>query len=199
MKQTGFQIEHCRPDCQKSARKWNDLHEALTTNLSELNILETFENRFRPLLHHHFPKVGLAGCPNGCSRPDIKDFSITGYVTPLITEAMCLKCNACVRSCLEEAISMQPSGISIDKARCLSCGSCQTVCPSGTLTNGESGWILRLGGRVGRHPRFATFDKKVSTDEEVVEWVCNIILDYMKKSKPEERLTHFLESRASSV
>jgi len=199
MKQTGFQIEPCRPNCQKSARKWSDLLEALTTNLAELNILETLENRFRPLLHHHLPKVGLAGCPNGCSQPDIKDFSITGYVTPLITDATCLECKACVRSCLEEAISLQSSGISIDKSRCLSCGNCQSVCPSGTLTKGESGWNLRIGGRVGRHPRFATFDKKVSTDEEVIEWVYNTILDYMKNSKPQDRLTHFLESRASSI
>lgn len=199
MKQTGFQIEHCRWNCPKAAREWKDLLDVLSNNISELNILETLENRFRPLLHHHFLKIGLAGCPNGCSHPDIKDFSITGYATPRITDVLCLKCNACVSSCLEEAISLEPNGIAIDKARCLSCGNCQSVCPSGALTKGESGWNLRIGGRMGRHPRFATFEKKVSTDKEVVEWICDTILDYMKNSKPGERLTHFLERRASSV
>jgi len=197
MKQTGFKIEHCQPNCPRSAREWNELLEALTTNLAELNIFETLEKKFNPILYHHLPKVGLAGCPNGCSQPDIKDFSISGYVTPRITDTLCLKCKACVRSCLEEAITLQSNGINIDKNRCLSCGNCQSVCPSGTLTKGESGWKLRIGGRVGRHPRFATFAGQVSTDEEVITWVLETIHDYIKNGQPQERLTHFLETTSA--
>lgn len=199
MNKTGFQIEHCRPNCPKSARDWNDLLEVLTTKLAGLNIHETLEKKFHPVLHHHLPKIGLAGCPNGCSQPDIKDFSITGYVTPRITKASCYGCKACVHSCLEEAITWQPNGITIDRVRCLSCGNCLSVCPSGTLDKEESGWKLRIGGRVGRHPRFATFAGQVSTDEEVVSWVYDTIVDYMNSGQPQERLTHFLESRATSV
>jgi len=199
LNQIGFQIEHCRSNCSKSACEWNGLLEALRSKLVDLKINETLEQKFHPILHHHLPKIGLAGCPNGCSQPDIKDFSISGYVNPLITDAPCLQCEVCVRSCLEGAISLQPKGISIDKDRCLSCGNCQRVCPSGTLTRGESGWILRLGGRVGRHPRFATFIGKVSTIDEVVQWVYKTILDYMENSEAQERLTHFLERKTISV
>jgi len=199
MQQTGFQLEHCRPNCPKSARNWNNLYAALTANLAELNIHETLEKKFSPVLHHHLPKVCLAGCPNGCSQPDIKDFSISGYLTPRITDAPCIECNACVRSCLENAITLEADRIIIDNARCLSCGNCQSVCPSGTLTKGKSGWILRIGGRVGRHPRFATFTGQVSTDEEVVTWVYETILHYVNNGQPQERLTHFLESTFTSV
>ncbi|MCO5386641.1 4Fe-4S dicluster domain-containing protein [Desulfosporosinus sp.] len=199
MKHSGFELEHCRPNCPKLARNWNTLFEALKTNLAELNIQETLERKFGQVLHHHIPKICIAGCPNGCSQPDIKDFGISGYVTPQITEAPCTECNACVRSCLEGAITLEQNGIVIDNNRCLSCGNCQSVCPSGTLTKGESGWNLRIGGRVGRHPRFATFAGQVSNDEEVIAWVLETIQNYINNGLAQERLTHFLENRTDLI
>lgn len=193
MNNTGFQIEHCRLNCPKSARNWHGLYATLTKNLMALNLYQTIEDKFSPVLHHHIPKICLAGCANGCSLPDIKDFGISGYVEPRITNAQCLGCNECVRSCVEKAITWNPSGIVIDPARCLSCGDCQRVCPSGTLTAGESGWILRMGGRVGRHPQFAKFAGQVQTDEEVLTWISDTIHRYIEKGQPQERLTHFLE------
>lgn len=199
MKQSGFIIEHCRENCQKSTRDLNALAEALTSNLAQQNIRETLQKKFGHVHHHHLPKVCLAGCPNGCSQPDIKDFSISGYVTPRITDTPCLGCKACVHSCLEKAITLQQNSVVIDKSRCLSCGNCLSVCPSGTLIKGENGWNLRIGGRVGRHPRFATFVKKASTDEEVITWVREAINDYLRNGGPQERLTHFLERLTKSI
>ncbi len=193
MKHTGFEIEHCRPNCPKSSRNWHNLYEELTANLTSLNLYQTIEDKFHPVLHHHIPKICLAGCPNGCSHPNIKDFGISGYVTPQITDVPCIECNKCVLSCQEMAITWGPSGIVIDQTRCLSCGDCQRVCPSGTLTAGESGWTLRLGGRVGRHPQFAKLVGQVQTDEEVLTWVSDTITRYIENGQPQERLTHFLE------
>ncbi|MHB8075978.1 4Fe-4S dicluster domain-containing protein [Desulfosporosinus fructosivorans] len=193
MKDSGFQIEHCRSNCPKSARNWQNLNELLTKNLTALNLHQSLADKFSPVLHHHIPKICLAGCPNGCSHPNIKDFGISGYVTPRITDVPCIGCNECVRSCLEKAISWNPSGIVIDPARCLSCGDCQHVCPSGTLTEGETGWTLRSGGRVGRHPRFAKPAGQVQTDEEVLTWISDTIHRYIENGKTQERLTHFLE------
>jgi len=190
---TGFQLEHCRLNCPKSARNWHNLHEALTTNLTLLNLYQTIEEKFHPVLHHHIPKICLAGCPNGCSQPNIKDLGISGYVIPRITDALCIGCNECVRSCSEMAITRNSSGIVIDSSRCLSCGDCQRACPSGTLTAGESGWTLRLGGRVGRHPQFSKSAGQVLTDEEVLTWVSDTILCYIAEGKPNERLTQFFE------
>ena len=193
MNHTGFQLEHCRPNCPKSTRDWHTLIEGLTVKLTSLNLYQTIEDRFQPVLHHHIPKVCIAGCPNGCSHPNIKDFGISGYVTPQITDAPCIGCNECIHSCLEMAITRTPSGIAIDPSRCLSCGDCQRVCPSGTLSAGESGWTLSLGGRVGRHPKFAKLAGQVQTDEDVLAWVSETLLRYIENGEPQERLTHFLE------
>ena len=192
---TGFKIEHCRSNCPKSSRNWDNLYEALTTALTSLNIYQTIEDRFSPVLPHHIPKICLAGCPNGCSLPNTKDFGISGYITPKMTKAPCIGCNECIRSCLEKAITSNPSenGIVIDPSRCVSCGDCQRVCPSGTLAAGESGWTLRLGGRAGRHPKFGKFVGQVHTDEEVLTWVTDILRRYIKDGQPQERLTNFLE------
>lgn len=193
VKHSGFQLEHCRTNCSKSARDWHYLHNILSTKLTELNLYQSIEDKFNPVLHHHVPKISLAGCPNGCSHPKIKDFGISGYVTPCITDAPCLGCDECVRSCLEMAITRNSNGIVIDPTRCISCGDCHRVCPSGTLTAGESGWTLSLGGRVGRHPKFAKCVGQVQSDEEVSAWVSETILRYIKNGEPQERLTHFLE------
>lgn len=193
MNHKGFQLEHCRLNCPKTARNWHNLCEALTKKLTTLNLYQTLEDKFSPVLNHHIPKIGLAGCPNGCSHPNIKDFGIAGYVIPQITDAPCKGCKECVRSCLEMAITFNQSGIAIDRSRCLSCGDCQRVCPSGTLIAGESGWTLLLGGRVGRHPQFAKSVRQVQTDEEVLAWVSDTILRYIENGQPHERLTHFVE------
>jgi anaerobic sulfite reductase subunit C len=202
--QQGFQLEHCRRNCPKSARNWENLYETLNINLTAMKILPILKDKFQPILHHHVPRICLAGCPNGCSQPNIKDFGISGYVTPRITDAPCSGCNNCVRSCLENAITLQSNGIIIDYTRCLSCGDCLRACPSGALTAGESGWELRFGGRVGRHPQFATLDGFVQTDEEVVTWISETMLQYIMNGRPQERLTHYLErqrplSRLTSV
>lgn len=188
----GFQIEHCRSNCPRSARNWGNLYDELTNNLTSLKLNQTLEDKFSPVLQHHIPKICLAGCPNGCSHPNIKDFGISGYVTPTITDVPCIKCNECVRSCAEMAITQNEGGILIDSSRCLSCGDCLRVCPTGTLTAGESGWTLRMGGRVGRHPQFAEVAGNVLTDTEVVTWVSDTIRRYTEKGKPQERLTQFL-------
>lgn len=199
MQQSGFQIEHCRLNCPKSACDWQNLYKLLSEKLSALNLVETLEKKFGSIHYHHLPKVCLAGCPNGCSQPNIKDFGISGYVNPQITDVPCIGCNACVRSCLETAITLQFNGIVIDVNRCLSCGDCQSVCPSGTLVSGECGWTLRIGGRVGRHPRFAEFIGHVQKDEDVVAWVLEAIARYIQDGFPEERLTNFLERQSFNL
>lgn len=199
MQLTGYKLEHCRPNCPKAARNWHNLYDMLNKTLGDLDLLQLLEDRFEHVLHHHLPKVCLAGCPNGCSQPNIKDFSISGYVTPLITSIPCLGCQACVRACSENAVTWQPGSIIIDRTRCLNCGDCLRACQSGTITAGESGWELRLGGRVGRHPQFAKPAGQVALDEEVVSWVSEIILQYKENGQPNERLTNFLDRRSETL
>lgn len=192
MQDCGFQLEHCRPNCPKAAQNWQSLYEKLTTALAPLNLKAVFGRKFDPLLYHHVPKLCLAGCPNGCSQPRIKDFGMIGYIRPLVTQNACSSCQACVWACLEKAITLN-TGPSIDPELCLECGDCIRVCPTGALSRGETGWKLYLGGRVGRHPRFAELANSFATDRQVVTGVMEILRNYELTSLPQERLSHFLE------
>ena len=104
MQEKGFHLKHCRSNCPKLARDWNDLYDMLTKELKKLNLPEALEDKFQPVLHHHLPKISLVGCPNGCSHPNIRDFGISGYVTPIITTVVCSGCNLHSR----EYVTMKP-------------------------------------------------------------------------------------------
>lgn len=199
MKYAGFMIEHCRTNCPKAARNWQIVSDKLNIELLNMNLMKALQDKFSSINHHHIPKIALAGCPNGCSQPQIKDLSISGYVTPEISDAPCLSCQACVRSCLENAITWQSNRIEVDKTRCLACGDCLHVCPSGTITEGERGWELRFGGRVGRHPRFAESAGCVTEDDDVVTWIIETLSNYVQEGLPQERLSHFLEREKPSL
>ena len=144
---SGYIIEHCRPNCPRVAKSWETIKQDLDSALSSLNLFETLTEKFKPLLYHQIAKISLAGCPNGCSQPLIKDFGILGYVTPKIADKVCQSCRACVIACQENALSPSNGVISINPTLCLSCGDCIRVCPTGTLSPGECGWNLYLGGR----------------------------------------------------
>jgi ferredoxin len=64
-----------------------------------------------PIKAHQRFKVSVAGCPNGCSRPQIVDFGLIRAVKPEFVKELCTGCGACVQVCEEEAIILAESGI----------------------------------------------------------------------------------------
>lgn len=195
MSHEGYNLEYCR-NCNKAALDSNPLQEKLKIALDSLNLEDKLADKFNSLLYHYRPKICLSGCPNGCSQPKIKDFGISAYNTPAITSENCVECEACIWACQENAITLisgTVKGVTIDSDLCLSCGECIGACPTGYIVSGERGWELMLGGRVGRHPRFADSIGHVTNDDQVVEWVTKILVDYLQNSDDEERLTHYLE------
>ncbi|MDA8229254.1 MAG: 4Fe-4S binding protein [Desulfitobacterium hafniense] len=193
-----YQLNVCSPNCPKAANDWSALSDKLHIILENYDF-DTKIHQKSSSHYHYLPKVAIAGCPNGCSQPKIKDFGILGYVRPQITDKLCLKCLACKRSCLEDAITLTETSIKIDGSKCLACGDCIRSCPAGTIKAGEKGWELRQGGRVGRHPRFAEPVGYSSKDKEVVEWVSRTLTDFLEKGKMGERLTHFLERTSKLI
>lgn len=193
IRKPGYILEHCRPNCPRAAKDWQALQKQLEISLDSLDLSEVLAEEFGPLQYHHIPKISLAGCPNGCSQPLIKDFGISGYVTPEISDKPCLACGVCVEACHEKALSLYDGKLSIEQTLCLSCGDCLRACPTGTLSTKKSGWILYLGGRVGRHPHFAESVSKATREEDVVKWVTQTFDEYLKYRHPHERLSNFLE------
>ncbi|MHB1652009.1 MAG: 4Fe-4S dicluster domain-containing protein [Desulfitobacteriaceae bacterium] len=188
-----YVIEHCHSGCPKTIRQWDPLIEEMRSDLEKLNLEEKLKQKFPKVLYHHLPKIGLSGCPNGCSQPQIKDLGLLGYVSPRFSAELCLGCQICVKVCVEHALAWGTESISIDPLRCLSCGDCIRSCSSGALSPGETGWRLVQGGRVGRHPRFAHSAGKVTTDEEAKAWILTTLEQYFAESCQEERLTNFIE------
>lgn len=192
-RKNGYIIEHCQLNCSQAAISWEPIKELLESTLNALDLGKVLNSKFDPLRNYHIPKISLAGCPNGCSQPLIKDFGISGYVNPKLTDVPCVACRTCERACLEKAITFANGKVSIDSSLCLACGGCLQVCPTGTLSTGESGWKLYLGGRVGRHPHFAVLVGKTKDKREVVDWIIKNINDYICHCLPQEKMSYFLE------
>lgn len=186
-------LEHCCPDCPKAAKNWSLLVNKLQAGLSRLKITDKLKQKFGQVQYHHLPKISVAGCPNGCSRPQIKDFGVMGYVKPLWNGGLCSGCLECVDACLEQALAWNGQEIVINSERCLECGDCLRVCPTRALSPGEIGWRLLQGGRVGRHPRFADVAGAVTEDSEVEAWLLSTMRRFFRESLPGERLSAFLE------
>lgn len=112
------------------------------------------ERANRPLLLHQKFRAAVAGCPNACSEPQIRDFGVVGWTQPGTGERACNQCMECEAVCREGAIVVEDEP-HIDRERCVDCGACVRACPSGTLVAAQTGYRVLGGGKLGRHPRLA--------------------------------------------
>jgi anaerobic sulfite reductase subunit C len=132
-------------------------------------------------LAHKF-KITFAGCPNDCVRSSSADLGFQGAVRPEWDREKCVACGVCVGACREGAIESDPDS---DEpvylpGRCLYCGDCIRSCPTEAWRAGEVGWIVRVGGKHGRHPitaqriaRFVPDDRVHDVIEAVLGWYRN--------------------------
>lgn len=138
--------------------------------------------RVRPGMPHHLRlRVALAACPNACTMPQIRDIGIIATVTPRAIGSQCNGCGVCERTCREGAIMVQDGRAVLNESRCVGCGQCIQHCPQHVIDGSpiaiDRDWEgppnaelrvgdpepapgpLRLrilvGGRMGRHPRWA--------------------------------------------
>lgn len=163
-------IERCR-DCSNAVIDLGDLAENIAKVLKELD----FETKRREVLktdqpsHHQVFRISLAGCPNSCSQPQIKDVGIQGQAVPAVGDG-CTHCGECVVACPDGAIVLSGGGPVIDRDSCLNCGRCARACPTGILIDSGRGYRVLVGGKLGRRPRLA--DTAVALgDERAVETV----------------------------
>ncbi len=183
----GYRLDACR-SCHNTANEIETLLQRIENLFEEEDLLSFLQPRVKGTLRlHHLCRITLAACPNGCSQPQIKDIGIIGAHVPVVTDEPCTLCEACVRVCREDAVTLEANHPSIDEPRCVVCGQCVTVCPTGTIATGKRGFRLQFGGKLGRHPRLAKELPGIFNEEEALNIIREALTEYKTHSKPEER------------
>jgi dissimilatory sulfite reductase (desulfoviridin) alpha/beta subunit len=139
-------------------------------------------------MHHEF-RVSISDCPNACSRPQIANIGLIGAARPEISDAPCTGCGACVAACRESAIDLKDAdtGPVIDYDKCLACRKCCKVCPCGTLREGQRGWRILIGGKLGRHPRLGMELEGIFLKDKAIAVVEKCVDHYMTYTVEGER------------
>lgn len=125
-------------------------------------------------VHPRF-RVALAACPNACTEPQIKDIGIIAIVSPTEVGANCSGCGECEKVCREEAINVVDGRAQIQKNRCVACGQCLGRCQKKILRSSELRFRILVGGRMGRHPRWA--EELCVVDSSVLARVIRSLLE----------------------
>lgn len=192
-----YQINACRGaevNCPFLILDSKLLAGKLRKKLEELNFTEKLINKIEgQLLPHHTMKLAVSGCPNSCSMPQIKDFGVHAiepvYVDP---DYECIECMKCVETCREDAITVKNRQVAIDKQKCVHCGLCAKVCPAGSIKASEKKYRIMIGGKVGRHPRFA-LDLLPTADETIALEALEVCIDIILSNKTERHFRTLIE------
>lgn len=192
----GFQVESCfgPGGCPNRAINSDGLTEQLEQKLDRRNLKAFLKERVKgPLKMHHEFRISISDCPNGCSRPQIVDLGIIGACRPAVSDQDCSQCGACLEVCRENAISLKNGHPIIDDSRCLSCGQCIPVCPTGSLKEGDAGYRIMVGGKLGRHPRLAMELSGIYKPDDLMMVIDNCLGYYQKECMRGERFGEILE------
>jgi dissimilatory sulfite reductase (desulfoviridin) alpha/beta subunit len=192
-----YQVEACKGKalgCPFGLVDTQPLAERVIALLEELKITEfLLERSDGLLLPHHKIRVAIAGCPNGCTQPQIKDFGIIAQSVPNKGQGNCTNCSLCVESCQEGAITLSLESPIIHRQQCVNCGLCARICPERAIMQKKEGYRLLVGGRLGRHPRLGWEIVSLASEVEAVKTI-KIFLDNFKLSaKPQEKFYQFVE------
>ncbi len=193
----GYQIETCfgPSGCPNRAIISDQLVARIEADVQKEDLLGFLKQTVKgDLKFHHEFRIALADCPNACSQPQIKDIGIIGACAPVLTDEPCTLCEACVEACKEEAIilDLEKEVPVIDDNLCLQCGKCIPACPTGTLAEGQTGFRVQLGGKLGRHPQLAKELPGIYDENTVMEIVKDCLRFYKDNSKNGERFGQIL-------
>jgi dissimilatory sulfite reductase (desulfoviridin) alpha/beta subunit len=149
------------------------------------------------VLFHHKLKIAVAGCPNGCSRPQIADLALVGLARPAFVSDDCTACGACAEACPDEALAVVGGPPLWDAQACQGCQACQDACPLGCVSLNRQGVRLLLGGKLGRHPRLAIPAGEYADPAQALAAMAQVVDRYLSDARPGERFAAWHQRQAS--
>ncbi|GAB6146738.1 4Fe-4S binding protein [Desulfocicer niacini] len=193
----GYQLDRCfgSSGCPHAAVSCESVMEKAEAIFKDADLLDFLKKEVKgDLKYHHEFRMSCADCPNACSQPQIKDVGILGARRPCLGEDPCSMCRACVDACPDNCISLDDDGEGplIDLEACMMCGKCIDACPTGTIEEGQRGFRVQLGGRLGRHPRLAMEAPGIHSEAEVLEILKNALAFYKAHSRKGTRFSKLL-------
>ncbi|OGO35727.1 MAG: hypothetical protein A2147_06575 [Chloroflexi bacterium RBG_16_57_8] len=137
--------------------------------------------------HHKF-KTSFSGCPIDCARTREMDLGFQGIAEPECKTELCTACGLCATACEEDAITMQDGLPVRDWSKCNYCGDCVKVCPAASMVTKRSGWLVRVGGKHGKHPIYSYEVAQFATDEQIPSVIEKTVPWYRANAKGRERI-----------
>jgi dissimilatory sulfite reductase (desulfoviridin) alpha/beta subunit len=116
-----------------------------------------------------------------------------GAVAPVWDTALCTLCGDCEVVCRPGAIHIEDGAMKYDPALCTLCGDCIRKCPAGGWREGRVGYILFVGGKMGRNPKLAhRINRLIEGEENLMNALERTLEFYRNHGKPGERFADTL-------
>ena len=73
-------------------------------------------------------------------------------------------------------------------SKCINCGDCIKICPVSAMIEARKGWLVRVGGKHGRHPIFAYEVVQFASDEDCYPIIEKTMEWYQAHGEGRERI-----------
>jgi len=135
--------------------------------------------------------ISLSGCDFSCVRSRTSDIGVIARADIELTDKKCKKCSLCVKEplgCQVDAITLSDDGVALDTKRCIRCGFCSNICKPETIRVRLRSFDIFLGGCGGIRPQEASFYTSVSSEEEVLTVIDNVLSRYDELADEGDRI-----------
>ncbi len=148
---------------------------------------------FRQEMPHKF-KMAVTGCPHNCAKATENDIGIMGGIEPVWDRSACINCGLCVNICPTKAIEKSGDTYVIEASKCINCSICTSTCASEGWRPGRTGFILWLGGTMGKIPRLATrMPGLIESKENLYALVERAVEYYRRNGRKKERFGQMID------
>lgn len=148
---------------------------------------------FRQDTPHKF-KMGVTGCPHNCAKATENDLGVMGGILPGWKPELCIGCDLCVNSCPTGAVSKENGEYQLDESKCIHCSICTSNCPTDAWYVAKKGYILWIGGTMGKIPRLSTKLKTlIETESELYGLIDKVVRYYQANGRKRERFGHMID------